>query len=131
MGPEVIARASYAAVRALVAKREPLIIRPQDDFFALSIDGEMVSMLSLSIKGERAKIKANYTRPEFRRRGYFSRLLAFVVSAYRDSELTADCLDASLGAYLAAGFSVQSRKAFKLGVITRVKKSRALSPAQA
>jgi GNAT superfamily N-acetyltransferase len=117
---EVIARADYETVRALAPRNQSLTIRPQDEFFVLSVGGAIVSMLSVSVKGRRAKIKANYTRPECRRRGHFSRLLAFIVATHRDHELVADCLDASLGVYLAAGFRVRSRKAYRRFTLTRV-----------
>ena len=106
-------RVTYEEARAVKLDTRGLILRPQDEFHAIKIDGRIVSFLSLAREGRHLKSKANYTIPEYRRRGLFSELLAHVLAAHEGEDIRANCLPASVGVYLRAGFKVLSERQYK------------------
>lgn len=104
---------AYEEARAVKLDTRDLILRPQDEFHALRIDGRIVSFLSLAREGRHLKVKANYTLPEYRRRGLFSELLAQVLAAHEGDDVRANCLPASVGIYRRAGFTPVSERQYK------------------
>ena len=59
------------------------------------------------------KLHYNYTYPEYRGKGYFSKLLEFAIERYKDYDIYADCLIASRYIYLKHGFEEYKIKEFK------------------
>ncbi len=110
---KTIERISYEEARAVRLDTRDLILRPRDEFHALRLDGQIVSFLSLAREGRRLKVKANSPLPERRRRGLFSELLAHVLAAHEADDVRANCLPASVGVYLRAGFRAVSERRCK------------------
>jgi hypothetical protein len=99
-----------------------LLVKPGDAFYGVWRDGELVSVGAVGRVGKRIKLRANYTPPIFRRRGYFSLLLGNLIARYGSTEMLADCLDPSLAIYLRHGFVVQRTRQCKDYRITYVRR---------
>lgn len=61
------------------------------------------------------KSQANYVKPEYRRKGYFSFMLWCMMDKFRDKPIKADCLESSYGIYRRLGFRLVKVKHFKGG----------------
>lgn len=66
------------------------------------------------------KSQANFVKPEYRRRGYFSYMLWCMMDKFSDKPIKADCLETSYGIYLRLGFKLVKTKRFKDGCMYSV-----------
>lgn len=103
----------YEQAKAVIKARH-MKAEPHYSYYALTDDGRIISVIALAHERAAIKLKTNYTVPEYRRLGHFSRLLAHVVDLCKGSRLTANCLPGTVNIYRDAGFSEVRRKQHKL-----------------
>jgi GNAT superfamily N-acetyltransferase len=117
----MIRKLNYQEIEGIAKKHRDLIFKENALYYGFMEDNRIVSIISLVEKATSVKLKANYTLPEYRGRGYFTALLKFVLER-TDKRVLADCLDMSLGIYLKNGFIVKREKQFKHFKITYVER---------
>lgn len=112
---------NYTRAKEFIGRQKDLILKPTYNFFALLENGEIKSVLGIS-ENLSIKIHCNYTKPQDRGKGYFSRLLQEVIKQYEGKLITADCLEASKNIYIKSGFELIASKQYKNFIIYKVKK---------
>lgn len=110
---DTIRELDYNYIRGLNIKSKDLIFPSNSLYFGLFEGDAIVSLLALKISKNRAKLQANYTFPEHRRKGYFTKLLEYVIINYKQFDIYADCLNSSVNIYKKLGFEQYSFKSFK------------------
>ena len=100
-----------------------LILRPIDIFYGMiDVDGNVLSFLSSSEeKANKVKIRANYTVPEHRNKGYFTNLLKWYVKPR--IEYKANALKPSRNIYIRNGFEEYNIKEFKSFTVYYMRKT--------
>ena len=94
----------YEKVKGLNIKDKSLIFNPKAKYYAI-IDGDIIkSVLAVREAKNGVKLQANYTFPEYRNQGLFTKLLKCVMYLYRDMNIYADCLHTSIKIYIKLGF---------------------------
>lgn len=107
----VIHKIGYEDAKAFIKDRS-LILNPNNVYYGLFVDGNLVSASSVAFKKRGSKLQANFTPEEHRRKGYFSALLDYLLCVL-PLPIYADCLHDSVGIYKAKGFTVYKEKQFK------------------
>ncbi len=115
---ERIAKITFEEAKELAKGRNELILDKEGIYYGLFIDDKLVSMTSV-IEKKDIKLKANFTLPEYRGKGYFTKLLQYIC-ANTGKKITARCLDTSLGIYLKNGFNKLWERQYKSFRITNV-----------
>ena len=113
---------TYAQVRSVPLDVSYLLLDPRADWYGLRQDGMIVCFVGLMRTAQgRLRTRAAYTRPEYRGRGFFSRLLAELIAPVRE-DLYGSCMQGTLKIYLRLGYKVYREKEYKLGKIWYVKR---------
>lgn len=111
----------YEKVKGLNIKDKSLIFNPKAKYYAV-IDGDIVkSVLAVREAKNGVKLQANYTFPEYRNGGLFTKLLKYVMRLYKDTNIYADCLNKSVGIYLKQGFELYKIQEYASFTIYKVR----------
>lgn len=102
---------TYEEGLPLVKGERDLIYDRHGEQYGLFVDGKLVSMLSVVEQGKKIKIKAMYTIPSERRKGYSEELLKSVCK-YISKPIIAGALEGSVGIFKRLGFRVVKEKQF-------------------
>lgn len=87
------------------------ILKEHYDIYALIEKNIPVSCLCVALEGRLyAKIHAAYTPKEYRKHGYFKKLLSNILTMYPDKIFKADCLPSSFGIFIDCGFVFLRKK---------------------
>lgn len=117
-----IQEVSYEFALLFIERKGNLILKPDYHYVALYVDRICVSVLGYKRNANKVKIHCNYTLPERRGEGNFTKLLEFFVQENKGCEITADCLDSSKGIYERLGFEKVGYREFSKFNITKMRK---------
>jgi len=93
-------------------KDELLIIKPGYEYYGYFRDNELVSACGVEYKKNHTRIHCNYTKPEHRRRGYITFLIALLLSNWKGL-VKGNCLDSSINIYKNLGFEIVGTKTYR------------------
>lgn len=111
----------YEKVKGLNIKDKSLIFNPKAKYYAI-IDGDIIkSVLAVREAKNGVKLQANYTFPEYRNQGLFTKLLKCVMYLYRDMNIYADCLHKSIKIYIKQGFELYKIENYSSFTIYKVR----------
>lgn len=113
---------SYDEIKGLNISDKRLIFSPHAQYYAL-VDGDIVkSVISVKVAKNGVKLQGNYTFPEYRGQGLFTKLLRCIMNIYSENiNIYADCLNTSVGIYLRNGFELYEIKEYKSFTIYKVR----------
>ena len=114
---------SYETARGFIRGEKSLILKRDYKYYALINSDQIVSALAVK-EAQKIKVHCNYTPPTQRGKGYFTKLLLFIIERYKNYEITADCLDASKDIYLRCGFELTAINRFKSFTIYKMRMSK-------
>lgn len=107
----MICELSFGDAKKFIGKQKNLIIKESYRFYGWIENGSIVSVIGIS-EGKVIKTHCNFTPADYRRKGYFTKLLQSIMSLYRQ-RIVADCLKESSGVYLRCGFECVGVKHYK------------------
>ena len=111
-------------IKSLKIHGKDLIFPQNATYYVLEDESIIKCFLAVKDAKSGVKLQCNYTMPEYRRQGLFSKLLDEVINRYKDKDIYADCLLASRNIYLSKGFTEYKIKEFKHFTIYYMKKER-------
>lgn len=77
-------------------------------FYGVKYDNKIVCIAGVMTMNNKVRIKNNYTLPEYRREGFFTEMLYYLMNKY-DCKIDAYCTEASKGIYLNEGFNLKKK----------------------
>lgn len=91
-------------------------LKDNGEWWGFKIDGRVISVLCVSDKHGGKYFSENYTDPEYRGQGYFTKLLDYVSNqVYKDYKCIAHCLKSSKNCYERCGYTHYKTREFKYG----------------
>lgn len=118
-----ISRILHTDAKEFIKGEKDLIVGADLTYYGLFVENKLVSVTGLKETDNAVRLKANYTPPAERKKGYFSVLLKYVAALYPGKRVEAHCLEASHRIYLRQGFrlkQVKACKAFKLYYVEKL-----------
>lgn len=78
----------------------------ENEYYGLFINGELVSIASYKKIKNEIRIKSNYTLKPYRRKGYMTLLVKYIIDITKAKKYSAYCERESVGLYMNLGFNI-------------------------
>lgn len=109
----MIKKLNYEQVKNIKINTYGVDIKNRGVYYGLFKDNVLVSIINIVENKYYIKTHCNYTFPEYRKKGYFTELLKYILKIYNDKTIKADCLVSSYKIYAKLGFNQKKEKQFK------------------
>lgn len=103
----------YNSIKEIKIETYGVDIVDRGIYYAYFINNQIASIINITENKYYYKMHCNYTFPEYRKKGYFTELLKYILKIYNDKTIKADCLESSYKIYEKLGFKKKNEKQFK------------------
>ena len=115
-----IRKIDYSAAKNLI-KDKLLIVKPEYDYYGYFQNNELVSVCGIEYKKNYTRLHCNYTKPEFRGKGYITALVEKLLN-HIPGPVKGNCLESSVNIYKKLGFAVVGTKTYRGQTAYKVEK---------